>query len=219
MTLDFILQHMPEQLYFELPTDKWDMEIPENSPLNYEIETAFYKWNTNKAVVIIVWKWWTTQWYQNKYVTISNNLVDKHWVNVFVVENPWISRDDPELFFDCAIKFVRDKMKELWYNNLDLTVIWFSAWWHFTWRFSYKYPEIKEILCSIKELKDELKNSFENKVTIIQWKRDTDYPFNPLLSQIPKAKVVVLEWVDHQFSNEWGLDLFISLPENYLSFS
>ena len=78
---------MPEKLYFELPTEKWDMEIPENSPLNYEVETDFYKWNTNNAVIIIVGKWWTTQWYKDKYVTIANNLVINYWVNVFVVEN------------------------------------------------------------------------------------------------------------------------------------
>ena len=197
---------MSEKLYFELPTDKWDMKIPENSPLNYEVETDFYKWNTNKAVII----------------TIANNLVTNHWTNVFVVENPWISRDNPELFFDCAMIFIKDKMKEFWYDDFDLAVIWFSAWWHFTWRFSYKHPEIKEILLinpvlrvDFEKLKKSL-NSFENKITIVQWNKDTDYPFNPLLTQIPKARVVVLDWVDHQFSNEWGLDLFISLPEKYL---
>ena len=89
---------MPEKLYFELPTDKWDVELPENSPLNYEVEVDSYKWESDTAVIIIVGKWWTTEWYENKYVTIANNLVKDHWVNVFVIENPWISWDDPELF-------------------------------------------------------------------------------------------------------------------------
>ena len=213
---------MPEELYFELPTDTEWMEIPENSPLGYEVAVDFYKWNINKAVVIIVGKWGTTKWYENKYITISNNLVDNHWTNVFVVENPWISWDNPELFFDCTISFIKKKMKELWYNNFSLSVMWFSAWWHFTWRFSYKYPEIEKILLVNPVLRvnfEKLKSalfSFKWWITIVQWNKDTDYQFNQLLSQITNTRVEVLEWVDHQFTNKWGLDLFISLPEKYL---
>ena len=212
-----------ENLYFELPTDTEWMEIPENSPLNYEVAVDVYKWNINKAVIIIVWKWWTTEWYQNKYITIANNLVFNYWVSVFVVENPWISRDDPEKFFDCAINFVTEKMNEFWFNDFDIDCIWFSAWWHFVWRFAYKYSNIKQILLinpvlrvDFEKLKKAL-NSFSWKIIIIQWNKDTDYPFNPLLEQIARAKVEVLEWVDHQFTSEWWLDLFIWLPEKYLS--
>jgi len=212
-----------ENLYFELPTDTEWMEIPKNSPLNYEVAVDVYKWNINKAVIIIVWKWWTTEWYQNKYITIANNLVFNYWASVFVVENPWISRDDPEKFFDCAIKFVSEKMNEFWFANFDIDCIWFSAWWHFVWKFAYKYSNIKQILLinpvlrvDFEKLKNAL-NSFNWKITIIQWEKDVDYVFSPLLKQIPKARVVVLNWVDHQFTNKWGLDLFIWLPEKYLS--
>jgi len=212
-----------EKLYFELPTDTEWMEIPKNSPLNYEVAVDVYKWNINKAVIIIVWKWWTTEWYQNKYITIANNLVFNYWASVFVVENPWISRDDPEKFFDCAIKFVSEKMNEFWFANFDIDCIWFSAWWHFVWKFAYKYSNIKQILLinpvlrvDFEKLKNAL-NSFNWKITIIQWEKDVDYVFSPLLKQIPKARVVVLNWVDHQFTNKWGLDLFIWLPEKYLS--
>ncbi len=213
---------MSEKLYFELPTDKGDLVIPEYSPINYEVEVDVYQWNINEAVVIIVGKWWTTTWYLNKYVSIATNLVDTYWVNVFVVGNPWISWDDPELFMDCAIKFIEDKMCDFWFQNFGMKIMWFSAWWHFTWRFAYKYPEIHAILLinpvlrqNFEELKEGL-NSFEDKITIVQWNKDVDFPFNSLLSQISKAKLVVLDGVDHQFTHEWGLDLFISLPEKYL---
>lgn len=211
-----------ENLYFELPTDTEWMEIPKNSPLNYEVAVDVYKWNINKAVIIIVWKWWTTEWYQNKYITIANNLVFNYWACVFVVENPWISRDDPEKFFDCAIKFVSEKMNEFWFANFDIDCIWFSAWWHFVWRFAYKYSNIKQLLLINPVLRVDFEKlklallSFKWLITIVQWKKDTDYQFNPLLSQITNAKVKVLEWVDHQFTNKWWLDLFISLPEKYL---
>ena len=56
-----------EKLSFELPTDTEWMDLPENLPSNYEVEVDVYKWNKDKAVVIIVWKWWTTEWYDNKY--------------------------------------------------------------------------------------------------------------------------------------------------------
>ena len=107
----------PEKLHFELPTDKWDIKLPKNSPQNYEVEADFYKWTKRLVVVIIVWKWWTTQWYQNKYETIAKNLVKNHWANVFVIENPWISWDNPELFFDCTMKFVKKKVKDN-YNSV-----------------------------------------------------------------------------------------------------
>ncbi len=212
-----------EKLYFELPTDKWDLEIPENSPLNYEVEVAVRKWKSNKAVVIIVWKWWSVDWYMNKYWEITSRLFEKYWVNTFVVENPWISWDNPELFFDCAINFVTEKMNEFWFNGFDIDCIWFSAWWHFVWRFAYKYSNIKQMLLINPVLRvdfEKLKNaliSFNWKITIIQWEKDVDYVFSPLLKQIPKARVAVLNWVDHQFTNKWGLDLFIWLPEKYLS--
>ncbi len=214
--------NMLEELYFELPTDTEWMEIPENSPLGYEVGVDFYKWNTNKAVIIIVGKWGTAKGYENKYVTIASWLVKKYWVNVFVVENPWISRDDPELFFDSAINFVNEKMKYIWFEKYKSFVMGFSAWWHFVWRFSYKYSEIEKILLVNPVLRvdfEKLKTallSFKWWITIVQWNKDTDYQFNPLLSQIINAKIEVLEWVDHQFTNDWGIDLFISLPEKYL---
>ena len=211
-----------EKLYFELPTDKWDLEIPENSPLNYEVEVAVRKWKSNKAVVIIVWKWWSVDWYMNKYWEITSRLSEKYWVNTFVVENPWISWDDPELFFDCAMNFVTEEMNELWFSDFNIDCIWFSAWWHFVWRFAYKYSNIKQMLLinpvlrvDFEKLKKAL-NSFNWKITIIQWNKDVDYVFNPLLKQIPKARVVVLDWVDHQFTNNGWLQMFIWLPEEYL---
>ena len=214
---------MPEKLYFELPTDKWDIEIPENSPLNYEVEVAVYKWNSDIAVMIIVWKWGSTEWYSNKYVTIWNNLVKDHWVNVFVVENPWISWDDPELFVDCAVKFVNDKMREFWYKDHKTYVMWYSAWWHFLWRFSYKYPEIVKMLLvnpvlSVDFFKlQKWLEAFNWEMTIVEWDKDVDFFFNPLLAPFKdKATLVVLPWVNHIFSNEWWLETFIWLPEKYL---
>ena len=213
---------MVEKLYFELPTDKWDLKIPENSPLNYEVEVAVRKWKSNKAVVIIVWKWWSVDWYMNKYWEMTSRLSEKHWVNTFVVENPWISWDNPELFFDCAINFVTKKMNEFWFNDFDIDCIWFSAWWHFVWRFAYKYSNIKQMLLinpvlrvDFEKLKKAL-NSFNWKITIIQWNKDVDYVFNPLLKQIPKAHIVILDWVDHQFTLDCWLEMFIWLPEKYL---
>ena len=94
---------------FELPTDTTWMEIPEFSPHAYEVEVAEYKGTTNKVVMIIVWKWGTTSGYQNKYTTIASNLAEKYWAQVFVVENPWISRDDPKLFVEC----VKNRWKNL----------------------------------------------------------------------------------------------------------
>lgn len=212
----------PEKLCFELTTDKWDLKIPKNSPQNYEVEADFYKWTERLVVMIIVWKWWTTQWYQNKYETIAKNLVKNHGANVFVIENPWISRDNPELFFDSAMKFVKKKVKDYRFRKHTIYAVWFSAWWHFVWRFAYKYPGIKQILLinpvlrvDFEKLKKSL-NMFKWKITIIQWDKDTDYPFNPLLIQVRRAHVKVIEWVNHQFSNEGWLETFIELPEKYL---
>ena len=215
---------MDSKIYtFELPTEKDEnVKLSEFSPVNYEVEVSVRQWTKKEAVVIIVWKWWTVQGYMNKYGTITNNIAEKHSVNVFVVENPWISWDNPELFFDCAIKFVDKKMHEFWFDDYYISAMWFSAWWHFLWRFAYKYPVIKQILLvnpvlrvNFTKLKDAL-NEFTWKIRIIQWDKDVDFFYNPLLKQIPRAKVYTLDWVDHQFSNEWWLEMFIWLPDKYL---
>ena len=212
-----------EKLSFELPTDTEWMDLPENLPSNYEVEVDVYKWNKDKAVVIIVWKWWSTEWYDNKYVTIANNLVKDHWVNVFVVENPWISRDNPELYIQCAMNFVGNKMKEFWYSDYRIYAMWYSAWWHFIWRFACKYPNIEKILLinpvqrvnNTKLLK--ALNEFKWTWTIIIWDQDPDYFYSPLLEKITSnIKVIILKWVNHIFSNEYWLETFIWLPGKYL---
>ncbi len=216
---------MPEKWYFELPTDKWDLEIHEYSPLNYEVEVDYYKWETDLAIWIIVWKWWSTHWYQNKYITISNNLVKNHGVHVFIIENPWISWDDPEIFFDNAFWYMKNKMKKLWYNSPKFYIMGYSAGGHFVWRFAYKYPEIKQLLLvnpvlrvNNKKLLDALKD-FRWIWTIIIGENDSDYLFYPLLESIsPNIKIIFLPWVDHLFSNEWGLETYIELPEKYFHF-
>ena len=214
---------MPEKLSFILPTDTEWMDLPDNLPSNYEIEVDIYKWNLDRAVVIIVWKWWTTEWYNNKYVTIANNLVKNHWVNVFVVENPWISWDNPELYIQCAMNFVDNKMNEFWYSDYKIYAMWYSAWWHFIWRFACSYPQIERILLinpvqrvnNTKLLKS--LNEFTGIWIIVIWDQDPDYFYTPLLEKVnSNIKVVTLKWVNHLFSNEWWFETFIWLPDEYL---
>ena len=210
-----------EKESFELPTEKWDMVIPENSPLNYEVETAFYSSchvKSNHFYIIFVWKWWSIDWYQNKYMRIAYNLVANRGDQVIVIENPWISRDDPELYFDSAMKYVKDRIDKMDMDAvLRFHVMWFSAWGHFVWRFAYKYPEIQNILLVNPVLRvdfEKLKKwmlEFKWDITIVQGNKDTDFGFNPLLDQIPNAKVEVLEWVDHQFTWEDWVEKFVDL--------
>lgn len=212
---------------FELPIDKWDIEIPKNSPLNYEIEAAYYYSKhcyANHFYVIFVGKWWSVDGYQNKYKRMAYNIVANYNAQAIIIENPWISRDNPKLYFNSAMGYIKNKIQELDMDaNPKIHIMWFSAGWHFVGRFAHKYPEIKEIVLvnpvlrvDFEKLKKSL-NSFEWKITIVQWNKDTDYPFNPLLSQIPNAKVEVLDWVDHQFSNEWWLEKFVWLAMDYFS--
>jgi len=103
--------------------------------------------------------------------------------------------------------------------NPKLHVMWFSAWGHFVWRFAYKYPEIQNILLVNPVLRvdfEKLKKwmlEFKWDITIVQGNKDTDFEFNPLLDQIPNAKVEVLEWVDHQFTWEDWVEKFVDLYE------
>ena len=95
--------------------------------------------------------------------------------------------------------------------------MWFSAWGHFVGRFAYKYPEIQNILLVNPVLRvdfEKLKKwmlEFKWDITIVQGNKDTDFWFNPLLDQIPNAKVEVLEWVDHQFTWEDWVETFVDL--------
>lgn len=209
---------------FELSTDTTWMEIPEFSPHAYEIEVAEYKGSTNKVVIIIVWKWGTTSWYQNKYITIASNLAEKYWVQVFVVENPWISRDDPKLFIECAMNFVEEQMKKSGFDNWEIYGMGHSAGAHFWGRFAHLYPNVSKLLLinpvvsvNFTKLKKELQ-AYQGELFLIQWSKDHDFFYNPLLDPIKseKKQVIILEWVNHEFSNEGGFDLFLSLAEQYL---
>lgn len=209
---------------FELPTDTTWMKIPEFSPHAYEVEVAEYKGKTNKVVMIIVWKWGTTSGYQNKYITIASNLAEKYGVNVFVVENPWISRDDPKLFIECAMNFVEEQMKKSGFDDWEIYGMGHSAGAHFWGRFWYLFPRVKKLLLinpvlsvNFFKLKDAL-IAYPWELKIIQWSKDHDFFYVPLLDPIKtdQKQVIILEWVNHEFSNDWGFDLFLSLAEHYL---
>ena len=209
---------------FELPTDTTWMEIPEFSPHAYEVEVAEYKGTTNKVVMIIVWKWGTTSGYQNKYITIASNLAEKYGVQVFVVENPWISRDDPKLFIECAMNFVEEQMKKSGFDDWEIYGMGHSAGAHFWGRFAHLYPNVSKLLLinpvvsvNFTKLKKELE-AYQGELFLIQWSKDNDFFYNPLLDPIKseKKQVIILEWVNHEFSNEGGFDLFLSLAEQYL---
>ena len=209
---------------FELPTDTTWMEIPEFSPHAYEVEVAEYKGTTNKVVMIIVWKWGTTSGYQNKYITIASNLAEKYGVSVFVVENPWISRDDPRLFVECAMGFVEEQMKKSGFDDWEIYGMGHSAGAHFWGRFAHLYPNVSKLLLinpvvsvNFTKLKKELQ-TYQGELFLIQWSKDHDFFYNPLLDPIKtdKKQVIILEWVNHEFSNEGGFELFLSLAETYL---
>lgn len=209
---------------FELPTNTTWMEIPEFSPHAYEVEVAEYKGTTNKVVMIIVWKWGTTSGYQNKYTTIASNLAEKYWAQVFVVENPWISRDDPKLFVECAMNFVEEQMKKSGFDDWEIYGMGHSAGAHFWGRFAHLYPNISKLLLinpvisvNFTKLKKELQ-AYQGELFLIQWSKDHDFFYNPLLDSIKtdKKQVIILEWVNHEFSNEGGFELFLSLAETYL---
>ena len=209
---------------FELPTDTTWMEIPEFSPHAYEVEVAEYKGTTNKVVMILVWKWGTTSGYQNKYITIASNLAEKYGVNVFVVENPWISRDDPKLFVECAMGFVEEQMKKSGFDDWEIYGMGHSAGAHFWGRFAHLYPNVSKLLLinpvvsvNFTKLKKELQ-AYQGELFLIQWSKDHDFFYNPLLDPIKseKKQVIILDWVNHEFSNEGGFDLFLTLAETYL---
>lgn len=209
---------------FELPTDTTWMEIPEFSPHAYEVEVAEYKGTTNKVVMIIVWKWGTTSGYQNKYITIASNLAEKYGVSVFVVENPWISRDDPRLFVECAMGFVEEQMKKSGFDDWEIYGMGHSAGAHFWGRFAHLYPNVSKLLLinpvvsvNFTKLKKELQ-AYQGELFLIQWSKDHDFFYNPLLDPIKseKKQVIILDWVNHEFSNEGGFDLFLTLAEIYL---
>ena len=209
---------------FELPTDTRWMKIPEFSPHAYEVEVAEYKGTTNKVVMIIVWKWGTTSGYQNKYITIASNLAEKYGVSVFVVENPWISRDDPKLFIECAMGFVEEQMKKSGFDDWEIYGMGHSAGAHFWGRFAHLYPNVSKLLLinpvvsvNFTKLKKELE-AYQGELFLIQWSKDNDFFYNPLLDPIKseKKQVIILDWVNHEFSNDWGFDLFLSLAEHYL---
>ena len=209
---------------FELPTDTTWMEIPEFSPHAYEVEVAEYKGKTNKVVMIIVWKWGTTSGYQNKYITIASNLTEKYGVSVFVVENPWISRDDPKLFVECAMGFVEEQMKKSGFDDWEIYGMGHSAGAHFWGRFAHLYPNVSKLLLinpvvsvNFTKLKKELQ-AYQGELFLIQWSKDHDFFYNPLLDPIKseKKQVIILDWVNHEFSNEGGFDLFLTLAETYL---
>ena len=211
-----------EDLSFELPTDTEWMVIPENSPTAYEVWVRYYNFDdsekyrhkeTAEVFLIFVWKWWSLSWYKNKY-DLAAMFAGKRDMSTFIIENPWISRDNPELYFDSAMDFIYKKIREKkWIEKIEIRATWFSAWAHFLGRFAYKYPDIKRVNLINPVLRNDLDefinwlNNFNpedrtNWILISQWENDPDYPLH---DKIEKLKHYIIyrsiSWADHQLTN------------------
>ena len=110
---------MVENLYFWLLIDKKYIKWAEKPQLVW-VPIDFYRWTINEAVIIFVWINWKNCWLKDEYVKMAENLVKDYWVNVFVVWNPQMSRDDPILYLNSAMEFIVDEMENLWYTNYKI---------------------------------------------------------------------------------------------------
>ena len=223
---------MVENLYFWLLIDKKYIKWAEKPQLVW-VPIDFYRWTINEAVIIFVWINWKNCWLKDEYVKMAENLVKDYWVNVFVVGNPQMSRDDPILYLNSAMEFIVDEMENLWYTNYKFYGIGFWGWWYImcSYMSSTKYSFLfNKMLIINPYLQEDFYEIIHGTsplacpIIFIQWELDDYFEYNVKLNNFCQIKTAIwddcqlftLPWVDHYFTQEWWLELFISLPEKYL---
>lgn len=189
------------------------------------VEVAVYPGGNPLAVPIIVGQGGSVDGYKNKYQIIASKLVEKYGANIFVVENQLPLEAMAHPFIQSTMEFIEETMSCFWFEKWESFAMGSSAWGLFLANCLDAYPQISRLLLinpvlSI-DFEQNIKNliNFQGQLTIIHGSEDGEADLHEVLKEKlvwSKKNILLLEGVDHLFSNPWGFEGYLELPEKYL---
>ena len=158
--------------------------------------------------------------YENKYITIADDIQKKFDAAVVRISNPFVSSYLWESNIRKALQFIEDNAKTITNNdNIELRIMAHSAGAGVIAQIAWEYPFISKLLLINPAMKlgsDKIKNGLSkfgyDKVTILVGGKD------PSLSETTELKVentVIVDGADHNFSGD-AFPVFLDSPSKYL---
>jgi pimeloyl-ACP methyl ester carboxylesterase len=158
--------------------------------------------------------------YENKYVTIADNIQDKYGAAIVRMSNPYISSFFWESNIRQVLQFIEDNAKEITGKvDFELRIMAHSAGAAILAQIAWEYPLISRILLVNPAMKlnpDKIKRGLaelnNNKLAILVGSKD------PSISETKELRIertIIVEGADHNFSGD-TFPLFLEAPDRYL---
>jgi alpha/beta superfamily hydrolase len=190
--------------------------------MNGDIKVDTYDGNKN-VFLILTGLGGDTKGYQNKYVTIAENIRQKYGMTVFVVGTPSDAWRRSKEFINDTMKFIDSHMTQHHMTGYTVYVMGHSAGGTFMTWYAHSYPCIKRVLAinpvirvNFDKMIDGAESFQGERVIVLVGEKDQSAPFVPLISEVSNKKfsTIIEPNADHNFTGM--LDEFIALPEKYL---
>lgn len=157
--------------------------------------------------------------YQNKYLTIANNINQTFGYTVIVASNP----STPYNAVEDAMELIKEYASEHKFKDVQIYHMGFSNGAYMGASYGYLYPEIKRMLLinpplmwNYHQIKEGCNKFKGEKMVFVIGEHDQSKPFLSILDLIdnPSKEVIIYPKATHQFVGM--LKEFIELPIKYL---
>jgi pimeloyl-ACP methyl ester carboxylesterase len=164
-----------------------------------------------------------TKGYQNKYVTIAENVREKYGVTVFVVGTPSDAWRRSKEFINDVMKRIDSHMVGHDTTDYVVYVMGHSAGGTFMTWYAHRYPCVKRVLAinpvirvNFDKMIDGAENFQGERMIVLVGEKDQSAPFTSLISEVSNEKFSTMNipTADHNFTGM--LNEFMALPEKYL---
>ncbi len=182
-----------------------------------------YIGSSNKVVLIMTGIGGSENGYDDKYVKIAENIINKYGASVFIYATPKESWGKGAERLNSAVVEINDTLLERGMTEYDLYCMGISAGGSFLGAYAYRYRQIKKLLLVNPVIQinyNHLLNGLENSsadVTIVLGESDPSYKFLFMLDSVKRENIrtVSVPNADHHFSGKENFELFIKLPEAF----
>lgn len=157
--------------------------------------------------------------YQNKYLTIANNINKNYGYTVICSSNP-LRKSNP---LEQAIKVIEDYCKQKEFEDYKIYYMGLSNGGYIGATYAHQYPQIKimllinmPIFTNWHKIKKGLNQFNGEKAILVYGTLDPSYKYAEMITMIKRdnIKLEIIENADHNFVGR--LDDFIALPSKYL---
>lgn len=198
---------------------KWQEKVNEYT-IDCTLDVAIHHADSKIILLIIPGVDGSVDGYENKYITIADNIQKKYNAAVVRISNPFVSSYLWESNIRKALQFVEDNAKTITNNdNIELRIMAHSAGAGVIAQIAWEYPFISKILLinpamklGSDKIKDGLSKFGDDKVTILVGGND------PSLSETTELKIkntIIVDGADHNFSGD-AFPIFLTSADKYL---